>query len=152
MSAINNPVGAFSFMVAINGVPVSDFEECRLPSVSFDVLEYRQGGDAENNAHKLPGLVRYGNLVLKRGLTPAPGTMALWDWVTRFIQGTGSPTQVSVTLLDGKRNPLFQWQFSNAWPVKLESPVLNGKTSALAIETLEIAVEGMQVSAPSQGA
>jgi phage tail-like protein len=50
-----------------------------------------------------------------------------------------------VTLRDSARNPVIRWNFANAWPTKYESPVLNGKVSALAIETLELAVDSMQV-------
>jgi phage tail-like protein len=143
-----NPYDASNFLVEIAGVPTAAFTECVLPVASIEVIEYRQGADVMNNIHKLPGLVKYGNLVLKRGLA---NSTALWDWFSSFVTGTGTMQTVTVTLLDGGRNPVMRWSFNNAWPVKYESPVLNGKTSALAIETLEVAVEGMKfMSALSQ--
>jgi phage tail-like protein len=145
------PIGAFNFLVTIDGVVVADFEECHLPALSFDVMEYRQGDDLDVNVHKLPGLLRYGNLVLKRGSARPPTSLALSDWFSSFIKGTGTPTQMTVTLLDAKKNPVIQWSFSNVWPVKYESPALNAKTIAVAIETLEVAVEEMKVSAGGQG-
>jgi phage tail-like protein len=106
-----------------------------------------------NNVHKLPGLVRYGNLVLKRGLANSANSMAIWDWFSTFVAGTGKAKPMAVTLLDGSKNPVIRWSFTNAWPVKYESPALNAKTSALAIETLELAVEVMTVtSVANQGA
>ena len=147
MSSSNpSPYDASNFLVAIDGVPVTSFMECVLPVASIDVLEYREGADAVNHVHKLPGLVRYGNLILKRGLANSPNSMALWDWFSTFVAGTGKTKQMTVTLLDSGRVPVIMWRFTNAWPVKYESPVLNGKTSALAIETLEVAVEGMTVT------
>src|SRR5208282_359772 len=113
---------------------------------SIEVIEYREGNDAESNIHKLPGLVKYGDLILKRGIPTSASSTALWDWFSAFVKGTASPTGPTVTLLDAKRAPAFQWTFTNACPVKYESPVLNGKSSALAIETLEVAVEGMNFS------
>ncbi len=139
----SNPYDASNFLVEIAGVPAAAFTECVLPLASIEVVEYRQGADVMNNIHKLPGLVKYGNLVLKRGLA---NSTALWDWFSSFATGTGAAQTVSVTLLDGGRNPVMRWSFTNAWPVKYESPVLNGKTSALAIEALEVAVEGMKVT------
>jgi T4-like virus tail tube protein gp19 len=56
-----------------------------------------------------------------------------------------------VVLLDGQRTPLIGWSFRNAWSVKYESPVLNGEESAIAIETLELAVEGVNISSFAQG-
>jgi phage tail-like protein len=152
VAANNNPYDAFSFIVVIDSVPVASFSECILPAVSIEVIEYREGEDLENNIHKLPGLVKYGDLILKRGLSKSPSSMALWDWFSGFLQGKGRVTPLTVTLLDGQKNPLIQWSFANAWPVKYEAPVLNGKTSALAIEILEVAVEGMKVSVLGQRA
>ena len=150
MSTNDNPPGRFNFQVAIDGVPAADFSECVLPAVSIDVIEYRQGSDKENNVHKLPGLVKYGNLVLKRGMVSSGSSLALWDWVSGFVQGNGSPKVMSVTLLDRQHNPVLQWSFKNAWPVKYESPPLSGKSSEIAIETLEVAVEGVELTAMGQ--
>ena len=151
MSTVSNPLGAFRFLATIGNVPAAEFTECVLPAVSIDVIEYRQGSDLENNVHKLPGLVRYGNLILKRGIANSGTSMALWNWFSNWVLGTGTPEQLTVTLLDGQKDPIFRWSFTNAWPLKYESPALNGKTSALAIETLEVAVEGMKFSALGQG-
>jgi phage tail-like protein len=143
-----NPYDAFRFTVEIEGIPVADFTECVLPAVSIDVIEYREGADLQNNVHKLPGLVKYENLILRNGLT---SSTALWGWFNSFVQGTGTTKSIIVSLLDGQKNQVYKWGFSNAWPVKFQSPVLDGKKSALAIETLEIAVEGMTALNLGQG-
>jgi len=138
-------------MVEIDGVTATSFMECVLPVASIDVIEYREGADSVNNVHKLPGLVRYGNLVLKRGIPNSASSLALWDWFSTFVAGTGSTKNVTVNLLDASRRPVMTWSFTNAWPVKYEPPALNGMTSALAIETLELAVEGMRVTGGASG-
>ena len=147
MSASTNPYDAFNFTVEIDGVTAAAFTECVLPSVSIEVIEYREGADLEDNVHKLPGLVKYGDLILKRGLS---NSTALWDWFNGFVQGNGVTKTLTVTLLNGQKDPVVTWSFENSWPVKYEAPVLNGKTSALAIESLEVAVEGMKVSMGTQ--
>lgn len=146
-SESSNPYDAFNFRVTIQGGPTADFSECVLPSVSIDVMEYRNGSDLVTTTHKIPGLVRYGNLILKRGLA---GSTALWEWFDQFVTGAGSPSAMSVMLLDSQKNAVFRWDFTNCWPVRYESPLLNGRTSTLAIETLEIAVESMQATSLSQ--
>ena len=140
--ASSGPYDAFNFTVEITGVSTALFTECVLPVATIEVIEYREGADSMSNIHKLPGLVKYGNLVLKRGLTDS---MALWDWFSAFASGTGTTAMLTVTLHDSAKNPVITWSFTNAWPVRYESPVLNGKVSALAIETLELAVDGMKV-------
>jgi len=141
--ASSGPYDAFNFTVEISGVSAALFTECVLPVATIEVIEYRAGADLMSNIHKLPGLVKYGNLVLKRGLT---NSMALWDWFSAFASGTGTTAMVTVTLHDSAKTPVITWRFMNAWPLKYESPVLNGKVSALAIETLELAVDGMKVA------
>jgi phage tail-like protein len=143
-----NPYDSFNFAVDISSVAAAQFSECVLPAATIEVIEYREGPDVTNNIHKLPGLVRYGNLVLKRGFA---NSMVLWSWFSSFATGTGALQTITVTLRDSGRNPVIKWSFTNCWPVKYESPVLNARASALAIETLEIAVDTMTVSsAPSQ--
>jgi phage tail-like protein len=149
-SGTNTPFGAFRFMVTIDGVAAASFLECALPAVSIDVVDYRTGDDAVLNVKKLPGLVRYTNLVLKRGILSGPSTLALWDWFSKFASGTGAPTTASVVLLDSQRAPAVTWNFSNCRPVKYELPVLSGDTSEIAIETLEIAIEDMTVTSSAQ--
>lgn len=147
MSSTQNPYGSYNFTVTIDGVAAASFTECILANVSFDVIEYRNGADPVGNVHKLQGLARYGNLVLKRGVD---NNLALWNWVKGFLDGSGNLTTVGVTLLDSKRLPVVTWTYTKCWPVKYEGPVLNGQTSALAIENLEIAVDSVAVTPSSQ--
>ena len=63
--------------------------------------------------------MKYRNLILKRGLSRAPDSVALWDWFSGFVQGTGIKKVLTVTRLDGQKNPVIQWRFTNAWPVKV---------------------------------
>lgn len=140
-SAASRPYGAYNFLVRISGYDSSAaFSECVIPAAEIDVMEYRDGNEKLNAVHKLPGLARYGRLVLRRGLTT---NMDLWDWFFSFAQGAGTAQTLSVVLLDPGKNPLMQWEFTNAWPVKYEPPVLEGTRSVLAIETLEVVFDTM---------
>lgn len=143
-----HPYNAFNFIVEIGSKPAAGFEECILPAASIEVLEYREGIELTTNVHKLPGLVRYGNLVLKRGLTDS---MDLWTWFDSIVSGAGTTQDVVVTLRDATKNPAVMWKFKNCWPVKYEPSPLNATRSGLAIETLELAVDGMEIApSPSQ--
>jgi len=146
LSASNSPYEAFNFIVEIDGVPAAAFSDCILPTVLIDAVEYREGFDTADNVHKLPGLVKYGYLILKRGLSSSPDSTAIWDWLNGFVQGNGAMKSITVTMLDGKRVPVFKWSFTNAWPAKYEAPPLSARTSAFAIEILEVAVDSMTFS------
>jgi phage tail-like protein len=146
LSASNNPYDALNFLVEIDGVTAAAFTDCTLPSVQIDQIDYREGNDTADNIHKIPGLVRFGHLILKRGLSSSPDSTAIWDWLYGFVQGKGVMKGITVSMLDEKRVPVFQWTFTNAWPTKYEAPPLSGRTSAFAIETLEVVVDTMTLT------
>ena len=52
----------------------------------------------------------------------------------------------SVALMNNHGDVLRRWHFTNAWPVSWEGPSLAAGGSELAIETLEIAHDGLTVS------
>jgi phage tail-like protein len=70
----------------------------------------------------------------------------LWNWRQDVINGQVSRTTGSIILLDDARNTALTWNFREGWPCKLEGPALNGKTSEVAIETLEICHEGLELA------
>jgi phage tail-like protein len=87
--------------------------------------------------------MKYNNIVLKRGYTT---DTSLWKWRQNVIDGRTSRSTGSIILMDDARNPSLTWNFREGWPVKLEGPALNGKTSEVAIETLEICHEGLELA------
>ena len=136
----------FNFLVEIEGVTVTAFAECSLPSITIESAEYREGSDIVTNVHDVPGLVKYGDLTLKRGLAHSANTTAIFDWINQFAQGSGTRRNVIVRLLDSQRNPAITWSFTNCWPTKWEAPALNAKTSSIAIETLVVSVDSVSMA------
>jgi len=138
-----DPYRNYNFKVEIPDIQSAGFSICVIPDSSVDVIEYREGGDDVTGVRKLPGRVRYSNLVLKRGLT---NSQDLWNWYKNVATGVTDKRQVTVTLLDDTRNPVMKWIFYNAWPTKYETSPLQGKGNDVVIESLEIAHERMDLS------
>jgi phage tail-like protein len=137
-----NPYANFNFVVAVDGLDEIGFAEVELPAAEIETIEYREGSDRTSAARKLPGRVRYGNLVLRRGVS---GRLELWQWFDAVRNGQPDRRNVTVTLLDEARNPVQQWRFREAWPVKYDPSDLQGKGNDVAIEMLELAVEGIEI-------
>src|SRR5262245_15343000 len=138
----NDPYSAFNFLVTIDGVvSQAGFSEVSGLSMETDVIEYRTGSE-DTTVRKLPGLKKFANIVLKRGVTP---DTKLWEWRKQVLDGKTQRQSGSITLLDEARKPAVEWAFREAWPRKLDGPTFNGKTNEVAIETLELAVESVQV-------
>ena len=137
----NDPYKAFNFLVEIDGIAHAVFSEVTGLESETAVIEYRAGG--ENVVRKLPGLTKFGNITLKRGITQ---DAELWNWRKSIIDGDIDRRNGSIVLLDDKRSPVVRWNFHNGWICKWEGPALSAKSNEVAIETMEIAHEGLELA------
>lgn len=133
------PHGKFRYKVEIDGLDAGGFSEVTGFDASIDVIEYREG-DMVQTPMKLPGLKKYGNITLKQGVADS---MVLYDWIIAGVNGAVERKTITITLLDEEEAPAASWQVINAWPTKYTAPDFNATSSEVAIETLEIAHEGM---------
>lgn len=136
----DDPYKAFNFVVEIDGIARAAFLEASGLASETAVIEYRVGGE-RGATRKLPGLTRYANLVLRRGITQ---DAELWNWRRTVEQGQVDRRNGSVILLDDDRTPVVRWNFFNGWICKWEGPALNAQANEVAVETIEIAHEGLE--------
>lgn len=141
MPGRTDPYGAFNFIVEIDGVAAGGFREVSGLESSVDVIEYRNGSD-DTTVRKLPGLKKYSNVVLKRGLS---NDHALWNWYQTILQGQVDRRSMVVVVLNEAREPAVRFELRNAWPCRWSGPDLDAGRSAVAIETLEICHEGVEL-------
>jgi phage tail-like protein len=143
-----NPYSNFNFIVEIDGTEVAAFAEVSGLDSENTPIEYREGADATNAPRKLPGIEKYSNVTLKRGLT---GSLALWNWRKEVRDGgsTFPPARtVVIKLLDEKHNrdrPAMTFTLRSAWPTKLTGPSLNAKGNDYAVEQLDLAHERLDI-------
>ena len=142
MARRDDPYLNFNFVVEIEGEPAAGFSEADLPAGRIEAVAYREGTDRSSAARLLPGRVEYGPLVLRRGFS---GDAALFQWWQAVAEGNLDRRNVSVVLLDEKRQEVARWNLVRAWPTKYEPPSLHGLGNEVAIETLEIAHEGIEL-------
>ena len=137
----NDPYKAFNFLVEIDGIQAAGFAECTGLSTETDVIEYREGNE-RGGVRKIPGLAKFTNIVLKRGLTRSRD---LWNWRKVIIDGGVDRRSGVIVVLGDNHTPVARFQFREGWPSKWEGPRFNARSSEVAIETLEIAHEGLEV-------
>ncbi|MCP5053648.1 MAG: phage tail protein [bacterium] len=141
MADRNDPYRGSRYRLEIDGITQAGFSEASIPDTSQDPIEYREGNEIPT-VRKIPGLIKYGNLTLKWGITDS---MDLYNWRVMVEAGTMADARknIAVVILDEEGNDKARWEFVEAWPTKYDSPDLNATGSDIAIETLEIAHEGM---------
>lgn len=132
-------VGRFKFEV--DGVTIGAFTEVSGLSVQIETEELPEGGQNQYT-HKLPGRMKWPNLVLKRGVTDSDG---LFEWFASCsgegLAANGNQITVrqgSVSLLDASGNVVRRWNFADAYPVKWTGPRLAASSRDLAVEELEV--------------
>lgn len=129
------------FYVQVDGIPKAIFTEVSGLSVEMAVEDVEEGGN-NGFVHKLPGRCKTGNLTLKRGLTNSNDFL---KWSRDVAQGVINKKNISVILyeLDGRES--MRWTFDKAYPVKWSGPQFKADDSTVAIETVELAHEGMKI-------
>lgn len=144
MSSRKDPYLNYNFLVEIDGITRAGFSEVVMPEGAIEVIEYREGHDRGSSARKLPGRLRYSNLILKWG---AAESRELFDWwLQAAISGAPVRRNIAVVLLDGSGQPLQRWAIANAWPVKYIPASFNALGDDVAIEQIELALEGFELS------
>lgn len=107
--------------------------------VEMDVMEYQEGGN-NGFVHRLPGFTKISNLTLKRGMT---SSNEFYNWLADVSNGNLKRRHVTVVMYDAEGDELMRWNFINAYPVKWAGPQLRAPDNTAAIETLELAHEGV---------
>jgi phage tail-like protein len=130
---------ASAAMSAIGDVALGGFSECAGIEMSLKTEEFNEGG-RNSGALRFPTRVSWSNITLKKGM--GLGT-ALWGWHYGFVQGTGKRRDGTIALLNDQQIPVTIWYFRRGLPVKYTGPSLNATQSNVAIESIEIAHEGI---------
>jgi len=140
---VADPEGNFIFALEIGGLEVGYFMECSGLKTVTEPYELQEGG-MNHRVHKLPGQSRWENIVLRYGVT-ADTTMLSWRneiLQDRFaLRRNGS---VVLKTLGGEE--IRRYNFVEAWPVSWEGPSFASSGSELAIESLELAHNGIQIT------
>ena len=143
MSTRKDPFRNFRFRLEIDGIQKAAFSEVTGIESAIESINYKVGD--EQNSRKLPGQNKFSNITLKRGVTDSS---ELHDWHKEVIQGVIRRKSVSIMAVneDGKNGA--RWEIRDAWPSKYHGVDLNAKGNDVAIETLELANEGIVQKKP----
>jgi phage tail-like protein len=139
-SSRNDPFTSFNFIVDIQGMKAG-FAEVGGLSTETDIIEYREGNE-DITVRKMPGKRKYANLTLKRGFT---NSKDLWEWRKKVMDGKTQRLPGTITLLDEARKPAMVWKFYEGWPSKWAGPAFNAKNNEVAIEEMDVCIEGLEL-------
>jgi len=133
------PFPAFNFAVEIEGLMVGGFTRVSGLEASLETESYAEGG-VNGFVHQLPTRAAPSRLVLEHGLT---ANSSLWNWFDNAARGVVQRCNGTVALLDRRQIPVMWWNFRGALPVRWSGPALDAASGELAVESIELAHEGL---------
>ncbi len=136
------PLPAFHFVVDWGGSNLG-FSEVSGLNIETQVIEYRDGLSPEYSMRKMPGMPKFGNITLKRGVFK--GDNEYYQWLSTVKMNTVERRDVSISLLNEEHAPVMVWKVKNAFPVKVEGPGLKASGNEVAVESIELAHEGLSI-------
>lgn len=136
------PLPKFHFEVEWGGVRIG-FTEISGLDVETEVIEYRDGALPEYSKIKIPGMQKYSNVTMKRGLFKSDNDYFTW-WNTVSLN-TIERRDLTVSLLNEAHEPVMVWKIKNAWPTKIASTDLKADGNEIAIESIELAHDGLSI-------
>ena len=135
-----DPYRGYNFILEIDNIPKGEFSEVGGLTADGDSVDYREGTDMQPNVRKLSGLRKFVNLTLKRGYTQ---DRSLWQWYVNVMNGIDDRRNVTIVLLNERRQAVLRWHAENAWINKIEGPSLKASSNDVAMESLELVHEGL---------
>jgi phage tail-like protein len=155
----NDPILGYRFVLELGFIQVAGFTECTGLSLETKITEYREGG-RNSGPLKLPEVGAVGNITLKRGIVPGPNADIILKWHLDVMRGEfnasnnpnkrkNSPDEdidkrCAIVLQNEAGEVVKRWVLVRAFPVKWVGPELKAMVSEVAIETLELAYEGLE--------
>ncbi len=143
------PLPKFHFELEWGGTRLG-FTEVTGLDFETEVIEYREGNLPAYNKTKQPGLTKYTDVTLKRGII-LDDLEYFNQWVkTAMFQEIKEKYRRTVTikLLNEEHKAIIVWTLSRAWPSKIQSTDLKADGNEVAIETLTFVHEGLVMTKP----
>jgi len=137
------PLPKFFFTVDLGFASDIPFQEVSGLDTETEVIEYRAGNSKLFSSIKMPGTARTESVTLKKGVFVKDN--AFWDWYSQVKMNTIERQSVTIKLLDQEGKPTMVWCLNNAWPTKITGTDLKTEGNEVAIESLELAHEGLTI-------
>ncbi|MCC5613263.1 phage tail protein [Nostoc sp. CHAB 5834] len=140
----NWPLPKFFFIIDLGETTDVPFQEVTGLQTETQVIEYRAGDSKVFSTIKMPGLTKFSNVTLKRGVFAKNNTF--FNWYSKIKLNAIKRETVVIKLLDEGGNPTMVWTLHNAWPCKIQGTDLKSDSNEIAVETIEIAFETLTIT------
>ncbi|MEW6346956.1 MAG: phage tail protein [Pseudomonadota bacterium] len=137
------PLPKFYFSVDIGSQTNLPFQEVSGLDTETQVIEYRAGNNKVFSTIKMPGIAKFGNVTMKKGIFVKDNKF--FDMYSKISMNLIERVTVTIKLLDQGGAPTMVWTLANAWPTKITGTDLKSDGNEVAVETIEFAHEGLKI-------
>jgi len=134
------PLPKFHFQTEWGGTKIG-FSEITGLDVETEIIEYRDGASQEYSKVKMPGMQKFSNITMKRGVFQSDNEY--FEWWNQVKLNKHERRDLTISLLNEEHEPVMVWKVKNAWPTKIQSTDLKADGNETAVEAIEIAHEGL---------
>jgi phage tail-like protein len=142
------PLPKFHFEVRI-GEEEWFFQEVSGLETEVEVLEYRHGKSKQYATFKMPGMMKVSDVTLKKGVFT--GDTKIFEWFKQVKLNTIKRKTVTISLLNENHKAEIVWTLSKAFPKKIESTNLNAQGNEIAVESIVLCHEELDIKKGPKG-
>jgi len=107
-------------------------------------IEYRHSDSKDFSKISMPGLAKFNHITMKRGKFESDFDFNTWlDEIAN--ERVEKRRDVVIRLLNEKHTPVAAWSASRCFPVKVTASDLKSDANEIAVESIEIAHEGLKL-------
>ena len=137
------PLPKFHFQVDWGGAKISYMEVSGM-DMQVEAIEYRHSDSKDFSKIKMPGMRKFSNITLKRGRFEQDFDFNNWlDEIAN--ERVGNRRDLVIRLLNERHEPVAVWKATRCFPVKVTAPDLKSDANEVAVESIEIAHEGLSL-------
>lgn len=137
-----DPFPAYNFKLEINGIVQGHFVRIEGPGIVVPRILWRAAGE-HSTVRAIPGPVEYTPVVLQYGLTDSSEMVT---WLFKSVNGEVLRQNVSIAMLNAAGSAeVRRWNLIAAWPCEWKGSPLDALGHELAIETLTLAYDRLEL-------
>jgi phage tail-like protein len=144
LAGTDSGLSVMQVVSAVAGALLGGFSECTGLDTQIETEDFKEGG-LNDRVRKFPTRTTWSNITLRRGVGLGED---LWLWRNDYVLGKGKRRDGIIVLETDLHIPLKVWHFTRGLPVKWTGPAFHARNSEIAIEALEIAHEGLDLTSP----
>jgi phage tail-like protein len=139
-------IGNHAWQVEVGGRTIAQFKEASGLGTEVSVIEQienKPGGIPVTL--KLPGIAKWSDITLKRGISDDPGW---WKWIKEVQDGKidGARAEASIVLYSYERGEKMRFNLIACWPSKVTLSALQAGGTEIAMEEVTLVHQGLEIA------